>query len=53
MKKLFMLATAACLVSGVCFAQEGDKKAKTKECKKEAKGKCCKKETKGAKKAAQ
>lgn len=47
MKKLFMLATAAFLVSGVAFAHGGDgKKCSKKDCKKEAKadGKsCCKK----------
>ncbi|MBI2730425.1 MAG: hypothetical protein HYX40_06700 [Sphingobacteriales bacterium] len=43
MKKLFMLAAAAFLISGVAFANGGGKKCK-KECKKEASGKsCCKK----------
>lgn len=44
MKKLFMLATAAFLISGIAFANGGGKKCSKKECKKEANGKsCCKK----------
>lgn len=44
MKKLFMLATAAFLISGVAFAHDGGGKKCKKECKKEASGKsCCKK----------
>jgi len=43
MKKLFLLATAALLVTGVAFADNGKKK--TKKC---AKGKtCCTKSTAG------
>lgn len=49
MKKIFMLAVAACLVTGAAFAQDGAKK-KTEEkacCKKDAKDKeACKKEGK-------
>lgn len=42
MKKVFMLATAALLVSGVSFAQDGKKVCKDKKgcCKKS--GSCCK-----------
>ena len=40
MKKLFMLATAAFLFSGVAFAHDGGSKKSKKECKKEC-GKSC------------
>jgi hypothetical protein len=52
MKKLFVFATAAFLMTGVAFAHDGDKKCATKGkdcCKKEqmAKGKsCCAKDAK-------
>lgn len=53
MKKIFVLAIAAFLVSGSAFAHGGGKKCgKTKDCcKKEAKGKDCCKKTETAKKA--
>ena len=48
MKKMFLLATAALMVTGVTFASNEDK-GKKKKC---AKGKtCCKKEAKADKKA--
>lgn len=44
MKKVFMLVTAALMVTGMAFAQDGGKKC--------SKGmKCCKKEAKAPKKA--
>lgn len=43
MKKVCMLATATLLITGISFAQDGDKK-----CSKEKK--CCKKEMKAVKK---
>ncbi len=49
MKKVFMLATAALLISGVSFAQDGKKVSKDKKgsCKKG--GGCCKDKSKTAK----
>jgi len=51
MKKLLMLATAAFLITGVAFAQEGagKGKAKGKKCCKD--GKCCKDSKKDGKTA--
>lgn len=53
MKKLFLLATAALLVTGVTFADNGKKKkgAKGKSCSKSESGdrSCCKDKTKTAK----
>ena len=53
MKKLLMLATAAFLISGVAFAQQGDGKEKGKEKGKKCckGGKCCKDEKKAGKTA--
>ncbi len=41
MKKFFMLATAAFLISGVSFAHDGKKCRKGKKCSKKEAG-CCK-----------
>lgn len=43
MKKVFMLATAAFLFTGIAFASGGDGKKCTKDCKDKA---CCKKDAK-------
>jgi hypothetical protein len=52
MKKLLVLATAAFLVTGVAFAQDGKKKECSKDkkecCKKGGKKSCCKKDGKKA-----
>lgn len=50
MKKVFMLATAALLVSGVSFAHDGKKCGKGKKCTKKEAG-CCKDKDKKAKAA--
>jgi hypothetical protein len=53
MKKILMLATAAFLISGVAFANGGDKVKKEKAKKTCTKGgKCCGKEEKAEKKKA-
>jgi hypothetical protein len=49
MKKIVLFATAAFLISGVAFAQEGDGKKGKKCCSKESK--CCEKKKAVAKKA--
>jgi hypothetical protein len=49
MKKVFLLATAAFLVTGIAFAHDGDKKKKDEKCEKaccKASGKECKKDDK-------
>ncbi len=49
MKKLFLLATAAFLVTGVSFAntEKGKKKCKSKSCCKKSSKSCCKKDKSG------
>jgi len=49
MKKLLMLATAALLVTGVTFANDGGKKGKGKSCCKKGEHSCCMKKDKAAK----
>ncbi|MEO6730398.1 MAG: hypothetical protein ABIN01_04220 [Ferruginibacter sp.] len=51
MKKVFLLATAALLVTGVTFADNGKKKkgAKGKTCSKAETGSCCHGKSKTAK----
>jgi hypothetical protein len=51
MKKLFVFATAALLVSGAAFAGGGDGKEKGKKCCKKEGAACCKKDAKKAKTA--